>query len=499
MRFHEKSFRNLRCCADSVTLESLGPFLHGRRGAHRCPRRHRPDDVCQNLGGLVIAPVQGQTHKGLGGTKALEQHRAIDVVVHSYDALPLKRVQYFAGAPFVPAIPDNLQHNRLVIASAEHEDRALGLHQVLDRDPPSADSLLHSAPVFNRVCRLHVSLLMRLALKLRRIDRPLLERDGLPSHRARRPLELPEHAGKAFSHHRCHWAPCDDVIERSDDWIRGGVHWRAISLNANPFHHVDPVGLESPRAASGASYAWWRSLMRDVPPTGPPMSRRAEPAGAPQGPFVLDTQASRPRRPIDTHVVDDHRRREDCIRLWIPVECPTDGQIQDQEERLVEYRFAKLLDFAARDPVVDGIVDEESYGERIPFDGERVEVVREGATLQRMRVSQRSVPGVARTVHRRARRGRLAPTILHDVELTALRPRRRRKATPEHPERGPESLPSRQLDACFYTAGLDMHLAARRDLGGRVPARTVVTGQARGSTPGDDQQLPLSTERDVCG
>src|SRR5919106_4547645 len=126
-----------------------------------------------------------------------------------------------------------------------------------------------------------------------------------------------------------------------------------------------------------------------------------------------------------------------------------------------------------------------------------MEVIREGALSQGMRVNERRIPRIAGAVYRRARPRRGAAAILHDVELTTVRPRRRRNAVPQHPERGPQPLPRGQLDTRLHPAWREIHLASSRDLGGRVAARTVVTRQARGSTTGDDQQLPLPAERDI--
>jgi hypothetical protein len=40
---------------------------------------------------------------------------------------------------------------------------------------------------------------------------------------------------------------------------------------------------------------------------------------------------------VDPHVVDQYCRRENRVRLRISVEVPTDGEIEHQEERLIEY------------------------------------------------------------------------------------------------------------------------------------------------------------------
>src|SRR5207247_9101926 len=159
----------------------------------------------------------------------------------------------------------------------------------------------------------------------------------------------------------------------------------------------------------------------------------------------------------------------------------TDGKIQHDEEWLVEHPLPELLRLTAGDHVVDGVVDEELDLDRIPFDGKDVEVVGEGPAVQREAANERCSPRVPRTVHGRAGGRDIAAVILHYVELTALRPRRRGKIATQHPERGPETLTGRQLDARLHASGGRVHFAARIDLGGCVAARTVVTVQPRRS------------------
>src|SRR5688572_19692304 len=92
---------------------------------------------------------------------------------------------------------------------------------------------------------------------------------------------------------------------------------------------------------------------------------------------------------------------------------------------------------------------------------------------------------------------RLTSLVLHDVELTALRPRNSWKSFAKHPERGPESLPRGKLDASLHHPRLRMELSARGDLPGRVAARAVVAAHPRGSDACRDHQLPAAVERDV--
>src|SRR6202022_3208344 len=91
---------------------------------------------------------------------------------------------------------------------------------------------------------------------------------------------------------------------------------------------------------------------------------------------------------VDPHVVDQHRRREDRVRPRISVEMSPNGEIEHQEERLIEYRSAIVFQCVTRDPVVGCTVDEESDGKRIPFDGKSVEVVREHAARESIRVGK---------------------------------------------------------------------------------------------------------------
>jgi hypothetical protein len=50
-----------------------------------------------------------------------KQHGALDGVIDSDNPVTLERIEYFSRFPFVSPIPDNLQHDLLVIALAESE------------------------------------------------------------------------------------------------------------------------------------------------------------------------------------------------------------------------------------------------------------------------------------------------------------------------------------------------------------------------------------------
>src|ERR1700686_226939 len=61
----------------------------------------------------------------------------------------------------------------------------------------------------------------------------------------------------------------------------------------------------------------------------------------------------------DTHVVDQHCRREDRVRLRISIEMPADSQIDDQKKWLVEHRISIHLQCITRHRVMGDIVDSE--------------------------------------------------------------------------------------------------------------------------------------------
>jgi hypothetical protein len=64
----------------------------------------------------------------------------------------------------------------------------------------------------------------------------------------------------------------------------------------------------------------------------------------------------RPRRSIHTHVINEHRRRQDGIGARIAVERSSDGEIQDHEKRLIKYPLAQVFHVGAADGVVQRIV-----------------------------------------------------------------------------------------------------------------------------------------------
>src|SRR4051812_18301235 len=130
------------------------------------------------------------------------------------------------------------------------------------------------------------------------------------------------------------------------------------------------------------------------------------------------------RRPLfeNPYVIDQHRCREYGIRLRITIEVSADREVQDQIERLVENRRAVTLHIVTTDRVVLHTVDEESHAERIPFDGEVVEVTRNRTASQSLLVREGRIPRITGPMNGRARYQRLTALVLHYVELAGARP-----------------------------------------------------------------------------
>src|SRR5437867_4926917 len=93
--------------------------------------------------------------------------------------------------------------------------------------------------------------------------------------------------------------------------------------------------------------------------------------------FLIDvkTLGSFRLRGEHAHVIHEHRRGENRVRLRIAVEVSADREIQDHKVRLIEHRLATLLYLGAREVVVDVIVDKEAHVRGIALDHERMEVV----------------------------------------------------------------------------------------------------------------------------
>src|SRR5690606_24550171 len=112
---------------------------------------------------------------------------------------------------------------------------------------------------------------------------------------------------------------------------------------------------------------------------------------------------------------------------------------------------------------------------RLPVDREGVPGVGERPPLRMLVGAADAVRSrVSGTVHRAVHEVRLAADVLHDVDLARVRPVRLREPGPQHPERRPDALTARDLDAGFDAAVLQLDLVvrdeSRRGVAGSVTA-----------------------------
>jgi hypothetical protein len=96
LRCLTKRRRNVTISVRCKTLEALAPLLHRRGSARSRTRRHPPDDVGQNPGGLVVASVHGHAGERVARFQALEQHRPITMLKDAHDALSIESTQHVA-------------------------------------------------------------------------------------------------------------------------------------------------------------------------------------------------------------------------------------------------------------------------------------------------------------------------------------------------------------------------------------------------------------------
>ena len=76
----------------------------------------------------------------------------------------------------------------------------------------------------------------------------------------------------------------------------------------------------------------------------------------------------------DTHVIDEHRGRENGVRSWIAVEVTANREIENHDERFAEHRLAVRVNVGGSDLVVRHAVDEPLYAALIPLHGVGVKV-----------------------------------------------------------------------------------------------------------------------------
>src|SRR5205823_6937832 len=146
-------------------------------------------------------------------------------------------------------------------------------------------------------------------------------------------------------------------------------------------------------------------------------------------------------------------------------------------------------DIARRDGFVRGAVDEPANRVRLPLDRKHVKGVGERARAQVVgaadAVGTRVVGAGRRAVHP----ARLLPDVLHDVDLAAAGPADLRDVVAQHPERGPQPLPPRDLNA-----RLDPAVAPRPQALG-LEARRGVGLVAERLAPGLDHEVTVFEAR----
>ena len=157
---------------------------------------------------------------------------------------------------------------------------------------------------------------------------------------------------------------------------------------------------------------------------------------------------------INAHVVHQHvlgRKRRVGVGMAQKRGIAADGQVQQDEERVVEDPVRSSGQRSGRDGMEQGTVHEPLNGILRPLDGIHVIVVRHlFAEGQSIGLADAACAGIPRTVRRAVvYRGivGVGPEVLHDVDFAAARPGHRRDVLAEHPEGRPHALSERQLDA----------------------------------------------------
>src|SRR5438067_12898403 len=130
-------------------------------------------------------------------------------------------------------------------------------------------------------------------------------------------------------------------------------------------------------------------------------------------------------------------------------------------------------DRAERGSAVLLAVDEPADLAGLPLHREDVVVVGERALRERVGSADAVAAGIAGSVDGAVHRARLAADVLHDVDLTGARPTDGVDVAAEHPERRPDPLAARDLDARLEAAERLVELSLRLEARRGVRTRTV--------------------------
>src|SRR5581483_10960876 len=172
----------------------------------------------------------------------------------------------------------------------------------------------------------------------------------------------------------------------------------------------------------------------------------------------------------------------------------TDGDIQDDEKRVLIHPLRSFRKIGRSTGRVQVIVDVEADRFLLPFDGIHVKVGREPFVAGQSVSGTRSLSTrISRTVNRAVDRRWFLPYIFHDVDLTALRPSNFPDVVAEQPECRPDPLSLGNLDARLEASILLRELAF-----GLQPRRSVIARDAIGSCvlflDGLNDQIPVLLE-----
>src|SRR6188768_1189746 len=137
------------------------------------------------------------------------------------------------------------------------------------------------------------------------------------------------------------------------------------------------------------------------------------PAGGPAG---ATSWQDAPYLLIDADVVDVHALREHAAAIRVAGPAATHGNIEDQEERMVEHPVAIALHLGPRHAVELHPIDEPPYARGIPLDRVHV-VIGIDPLVEVVRAGEGRVAGVVWAVHCAMRDVGLETHVFHDVEL----------------------------------------------------------------------------------